>query len=400
MKIAFVCLALSTHAARWIRQLDGTGWELAVFDFTGRYLNEEMPPLKYFNVPVGSQRKTWRNLLPKIARRLRHSRLGARFLRPKFFDAARPGAFVRAMQRFQPDLIHVMELQHEGYRFIQELPRLKQPIGRNWLYSCWGSDLFWFSKLPEHRERVTDFIRQCPNLHTDCHRDLQVARELGFSGHYFGMYPGCGGFELAEMRALHAPGKPSGRRVIACKGYEHWVGRFSAVLEALERCVDELDGYRIAVYSATPDARKLIKQASAKLAAKIDLLPTVIPSSEIYSLFGRSRISIAASMSDGVPNSMLESMIMGAFPIQTNPGGATAEWIDDGQNGLLIDHDNVAGIAECLRQALRDDELVDRAAEANAERVNVLERDRIRREVIAGYQKMVEQGLTAAEQRP
>ena len=51
---------------------------------------------------------------------------------------------------------------------------------------------------------------------------------------------------------------------------------------------------------------------------------------------GQSVLHIANSVSDGMPNVVLEAMGMGAFPIQSNPGNVTEEVITHGKNGLLI----------------------------------------------------------------
>jgi glycosyltransferase involved in cell wall biosynthesis len=59
-------------------------------------------------------------------------------------------------------------------------------------------------------------------------------------------------------------------------------------------------------------------------------------------------------------------MLMGAFPIQSNPGGVTEELIIDGENGLLIsDPENTDEIAKLIRRALSDDSMIMRAREAN-----------------------------------
>jgi glycosyltransferase involved in cell wall biosynthesis len=62
---------------------------------------------------------------------------------------------------------------------------------------------------------------------------------------------------------------------------------------------------------------------------------------------------------------MLEAMIMGALPIQTNPGGATSEWVDHGVNGLILPSSSPEHIASSLRWAVRDDRLVDAADRIN-----------------------------------
>ena len=55
---------------------------------------------------------------------------------------------------------------------------------------------------------------------------------------------------------------------------------------------------------------------------------------------GKSGIHIANSISDGMPNALLEAMGMGAFPIQSNPGKVSEEVITHGKNGFLIEDQN------------------------------------------------------------
>jgi glycosyltransferase involved in cell wall biosynthesis len=81
---------------------------------------------------------------------------------------------------------------------------------------------------------------------------------------------------------------------------------------------------------------------------------------------GRSRIALALSTTDGTPNAMLEAMIMGAFPIQSNTV-STGEWIIDGRNGFLVPPEDTEATARAIRKALGDNGLVDRAADVNGE---------------------------------
>ena len=59
---------------------------------------------------------------------------------------------------------------------------------------------------------------------------------------------------------------------------------------------------------------------------------------------------------------------MGALPIQSDTQ-STSEWIEDGRNGILVHSSNPDEIETALRRALQDDDLIDRAAEANRELV-------------------------------
>jgi glycosyltransferase involved in cell wall biosynthesis len=85
---------------------------------------------------------------------------------------------------------------------------------------------------------------------------------------------------------------------------------------------------------------------------------------EFLAMVASARISITNNLSDGVPNTMLEAMALGAFPIQSNTA-ITQGWIEDGVNGLLTDPTNIDQIASAISRALKDDKLVSEAAIIN-----------------------------------
>jgi glycosyltransferase involved in cell wall biosynthesis len=63
-----------------------------------------------------------------------------------------------------------------------------------------------------------------------------------------------------------------------------------------------------------------------------------------------------------MPNTLLEAIVMGAFPIQSNPGNATSEIIEEGINGFLIqDAENSNEIQATIQKALADKSLIDKA---------------------------------------
>ena len=81
-------------------------------------------------------------------------------------------------------------------------------------------------------------------------------------------------------------------------------------------------------------------------------------------MHGSARLSIGLSISDAISTSLLEAMIMGSFPIQSNTGSGD-EWINDGENGILVEPNSPEDIASAIRSALVDDEMVNKAAEIN-----------------------------------
>ena len=100
---------------------------------------------------------------------------------------------------------------------------------------------------------------------------------------------------------------------------------------------------------------------------------------------GKSLIYIGNSNSDGMPNTMLEAIFMGAFPIQSNPGGATAELIQNGVNGLLIeDCEDMEDIKRLILKALQ----IDFFKLQNADLIASLDFEFVRKKVLETYNKL------------
>jgi glycosyltransferase involved in cell wall biosynthesis len=102
---------------------------------------------------------------------------------------------------------------------------------------------------------------------------------------------------------------------------------------------------------------------SRRTGITVEIIPPS-PHTEILKYFNLARISIGLSISDGLPASVLEAMAMGAFPIQSCTGCAQ-EWLSDGQTGLIVPPEDPDKVADAIRRALADDDLVDHAAEEN-----------------------------------
>jgi glycosyltransferase involved in cell wall biosynthesis len=97
-----------------------------------------------------------------------------------------------------------------------------------------------------------------------------------------------------------------------------------------------------------------------------------VPNKELLNYMGKAAIHIANSNSDGMPNALLEAVSMGAFPIQSNPGGVTEEVITPSKNGFLIenvnDHHHIANL---ITESLQNNDL-----RSNAQEYNVLLMDK------------------------
>ncbi len=365
MRVLFVGSAYSAHTPRWISQLEGTGWDVHLFDPTDRLVHQELHDV---TLHTG-----WKKPVPAGVRA--HYRWP--FSRGRYFLESRlprvwrlvlssgEARLARLIRRLRPDCIHSLGLQHYSETVLRTKARLGGELPAPWIYSCRGHDIYLYREDPDQEKVIRRVLESCDYYMCNCHRDVRLAEEYGLRGELLGLFQGGGGYPLQEMRLLGRDDPPSKRRILAVKSQQTQAGNVLAGIEALKQCADVLAGFEIRFFHLNSNR---VQKAIADFARETGLAVEIVPRSEhrrIWSLLGESRALLAVSRSDGIPNTMIEAMIMGAFPVQTNPGNATAEWIEDGRNGLLIPYDDPDAIARALHSALTDDALVDQAATIN-----------------------------------
>jgi hypothetical protein len=273
-------------------------------------------------------------------------------------------ALLYVIKNIKPDVVHSLEFQHAGYMTL----RAKHKLGDKfptWIATNWGSDIYLFGRLAEHRSQIRELLEQCDYYSCECERDVALAREYGLRGKVLPVIPNAGGFDLEICHSLRQPGPPSKRKLILLKGYQTWAGRALVALQAMARCRDMIqeNGYSVAVFSATPDVKIAAELISNEIGIPIEMIPPC-SHAEMLRRYGQAHVYIGLSISDAISTSLLEAMIMGAFPIQSCTACAD-EWIQDGHSGLIVPPENVDAIEKALRRAITDDTLVDQAAVLN-----------------------------------
>lgn len=349
IKILFVAMP-SIHFIRWIENLDTQKYELYWFDILNRHdLNTNISIYKITN---------WNKKFPIK---------GYTFLKKHFPFLHKKvenilyndveNSFEKWLLKINPDIVHSFEMQSCSYPILSVLNKYKEV---KWLYSCWGSDIFYYQNFDKHIAKIKNVLERIDYLHTDCERDYILAKKHGFKGEFKGIIPGGGGYNLDTYKKYKTP--IANREIILVKGYQNNFGRAISVIQALQNL--QLDNrFKIVVFAADYDVAQYCKQHN--LPWKI-FKKSALTNNQVLELMGKSYIYIGNNISDGIPNTLLESMVMGAIPIQSNPGKATSEFIVHGENGFLIDDsDNVLHIQNIIMQALEPNFSLEKALTIN-----------------------------------
>lgn len=383
MRILIVAMSESIHVARWLKQLTDQGWDIHLFPcMDTAHPHPDIRDLTFHttaNFPPGQIDPSIRLCRPPAA----------------VAGCAAPARLAELVRRLEPDIVHSMEFQHCSYL---TLDACRRHAGRfpTWAVSNWGSDIYLFGRLPAHAERIRDVLAHCDFYYCECCRDVKLARQFGFQGEVLPVFPVAGGFDLQRAAGFRRPGPTSARRVILLKGYQTFAGRALVGLHALRLCASDLrDGnYRVAIYSASADVALAAQLFSEETGVPIELLPHGRSHEDMLRMFGQARAYIGLSISDAISTSLLEAMIMGAFPIQSWTACAD-EWLVDRETGVLVPPEDPYAVAAALRRALTEDTLVDLAAQRNYQVSNLrLDVRTIGPQVVDLYRHMMRRRLS------
>ncbi len=354
MKILFISMP-SIHVTRWIENLNDSENELFWFDIMDRgNLNTNKKVFQY---------------TPNYKRKRKPIK-GEYFLSkktPEIYSLIQPfleftpnEILENIIGEIQPDIIHSFKMQSCSYPILKTMKKFPQI---KWIYSCWGSDLFYYQSNLIHKLKIKEVLKRVNLIHTDCNRDYELAKSLGFKGDFSGVIPGGSGYDLELVKEYIKP--ISNRRIILVKGYEHQFGRAINVIKAIEGIERKVfEKYEIVVFGAHQKVIDYIKNNNFNCSY---YTRHELNNFQILELMGSSLIYIGNSISDGIPNTLIESIIMGAFPIQSNPGYVTQELITHEQTGLLInDPENITEISKIIHKAIINPKLMENASKKNS----------------------------------
>ena len=269
----------------------------------------------------------------------------------------------RLLIQKKPAILHFHEMQHAAYIFnpIANIDRIPRNIKK--IVSTWGSDLIYYSWSDSDSLEIDFCLEWIDLLTAERQEDLPIAKKYGYGGAFIApVYITVGSeSQIASMT------RPSDRNLILVKGYQDNTGRALNVLAALKAISAELKPFQIKVFSASEPVRYQVDLMRNKLGIDIKVIPRV-EKAVLKDLFGKARVYIGLSESDGAPSSMIEAMESGCFPIQSQ-NSAGYEFIQNSVSGFIVDPWNLEAVQSSISIALNRNELVDRAADLNKEKL-------------------------------
>jgi glycosyltransferase involved in cell wall biosynthesis len=385
MKICFIADAGSPITRNWIDYFIQRGHEVHIISTYSCALNgfgkaslSEAPIFfaRSFKARQSSGNPS-RNAGSRVRRMLSEARVGrlsqvgivlSDWLAP--ITVSRHIAHVRQLiNEIQPDLTHALRIPVEG--ILAALAAGEFPL----LISVWGND---FTLHDNHRSptRVltTRALRRADGLLSDCARDLRLAHTRGFDKTKpTSVLPGAGGVELdvfypapqpcssdAVHREFDIPTEST--VVINPRGLRGYV-RNDVFFKALPLVLQQ---HPQAVFlcsgmQGSSLANRWISREGVGHAVR--LLP-VVPRQRMAELFRAASVMVSPSLHDGTPNTLLEGMASGCFPVAGDIE-SVREWITDDRNGLLCDPTSPQSLADAIVRAISDADLHRKAAKIN-----------------------------------
>ena len=330
MKILIIGMLDSVHLYRWIKQFENSNLQITVF-----------PSRKFRQVNSGllelRRNKQIRIILKSdvFAQSSNgyfdfffYSILGRYF---NYFSRA--SKLKRIINAGDFNHVHLVEIQHAGYLYLDA--NLNNAHRYKLTVTNWGSDIFFFQNEKSHKIKIMELLHIADQYSAECDRDYALAKNLGFNGVNLPVIPNAGGFSAEVMSRQTLPVEQ--KKKIYIKGYGGKFGLGAVAIEVGIKLLNEFSWIELNIVSVSPELEKIAKELTIKYPNRVKYwsIKSKLQHDEVLHLLGESIIYIGASKSDGISTTFLESLVAGAYPIQTETSCAN-EWIKKGFHASVV----------------------------------------------------------------
>lgn len=369
MKILFVVDARSPIALNWIRHFIERGDEVFIASTFATSLDLPIKRMETIPVAFSGLKKATQRPGAASARTLSLRTHLRQWLGP--LTIRRAAKQLRAfIDDVQLDLIHAMRIPYEGMIAASALgldtsstsTRPTRPA--RFIVSTWGNDFTLHapsSPLMKYYTRQT--LQRADAVHSDCHRDIRLAIEWGFdSSEPTLVVPGNGGI---RADVFYPPARPVEEPIILNpRGIRPYV-RNDMFFKSIPLVLAKHSNAKFICTGMAGEEEAVRRIRELNVGQAVELLD-LLPQHQIADVYRRAQILVSPAVHDGTPNTLLEGMACGCFPVAGDLE-SIREWITPNENGLLFDSNDPQSIALALIEAIENKDLREKSAGLNRE---------------------------------
>lgn len=369
MRILFVVDGRSPIAMNWIAYFVNQGYDVHLVSSFEFESNLEFSTVGH--IPIGFSQLKGKDAQGKQGSKVKeilwnsqyvNLRTGLRRIVAPLTISPASRKLARVISEIQPDLVHAMRIPFEGILASKALENYRQiPL----VISVWGNDFTLHAGATEWmRNSTKKVLAMTSGLHTDCRRDQELALDWGFNGVAPTLViPGNGGIDTGVF--YPAPNNDAAgieHQVINPRGIRAYI-RNDTFFKSIPKIIEQIPKTRFVCPGmlGMEEATKWVDLL--RIQNYVELLPS-IPRQNMAEYFRASSVTVSPSTHDGTPNSLLEGMACGSFPVAGDLE-SIREWIEPGKNGFLIDCGDPDQLARAVIDAIRNKDLRERAAKIN-----------------------------------
>ena len=374
MHILLVADGRSPITRNWLRMLSGLDHTISL---VSTYPYEPIPGIAHqYTLPVAFSGMSGSQVAHSASRRQARVRGLVARLRPLLLKLRALAAplllprqqkeFLRILAEVKPDLVHALRVPFEG------MLAAAAPAGIPLIVSIWGNDLTFHARTSFLMKRQTRrTLARADGLLADASRDVRLALQWGLRVDApTAVLPGNGGLDMEEINrtlSLSIPHDyvlPEGRPlVVNPRGFRPGSVHQDVFFASLPRIIKEFpQAYFVCTaMQGQPQALKWVQQY--QLEEHVLLLP-YLDQQQLWQLFSRAQVYVSLSSHDGTPNTFLEALACGCFPV-VGDIESLREWLEPERTGLLVDPQDPQAAAQAVLRALRHPELRERARQGN-----------------------------------
>ncbi len=364
MHILIVADGRSSITRSWIKMVSGFGWRVSLVStfpceaVAGAQLAGSLPvgfsALGGGQVGIADGKGGWQR---SLINRFRPLALRVRaFIAPLILSRYQK-QFVSIVNDLQPDAVHALRIPFEG--MLAECTPVHIPL----IISIWGNDLTFHARtsplMAAHTRRA---LRRADGLLADAERDLTLARQWGLrEGLPELVLPGNGGLDLGALKLVLKKKElpfhlPEDRPIIVNpRGFRPGSIHQEVFFKSLPLVLQKIPGafFVCTAMQGQPQAQRWVEEL--KLGEDVLLLP-YLPQEQLWRLYARAQTYVSLSSHDGTPNTFLEALACGCFPVAGDIA-SFREWLDNGVNGLLVNPRDPQQAADAMIRATSDEGL-------------------------------------------